>query len=117
VKKVNLAQARDSLSSLVDDAAYRRERIVLQSRGKPKAALIGLDDLAKLEAAEETDGRARKSMMLRWLEDTEKMLKRRPRVDASSVEALRQTREDRDVAVASVRRRKRRSEAARKRAR
>jgi len=48
-QRSSIAQARDRLSSLVNRVAHGRERVVLTSRGHPKAALIGLDDLAAIE--------------------------------------------------------------------
>lgn len=48
-RQANIAQAKDQLSALVNMVAHGHERIVLTSRGRPKAALIGLEDLAALE--------------------------------------------------------------------
>lgn len=49
VRRASIAEARDTLSVLVNTVAHGRDRIVLTSRGRPKAALVGLDDLAALE--------------------------------------------------------------------
>lgn len=49
VHPVSITEAKASLSALVNRVAYSHERIVLQSHGRPKAALIGLDDLEILE--------------------------------------------------------------------
>ena len=51
-KHVSLAHARDHLSALVNDAAHGHQRIVLSSRGRPKAALIGIEDLERLEGTD-----------------------------------------------------------------
>lgn len=48
-KQANIARAKDQLSALVNVVAHGRERIILTSRGRPKAALVGLEDLAALE--------------------------------------------------------------------
>ena len=48
-KEANIARAKNQLSTLVNMVAHGRERIILTSRGRPKAALIGLEDLAALE--------------------------------------------------------------------
>lgn len=69
MKHVSLAQARDRLSALVNDAAHGGQRIVLSSRGRPKAALIGMDDLARLEQGESATTLSRE--MLRWIERVE----------------------------------------------
>ena len=50
VHPVSITEAKASLSALVNRVAYSHERIVLESHGRPKAALIGLDDLEVLEA-------------------------------------------------------------------
>ena len=52
MKHVSLAHARDHLSALVNDAAHGHQRIVLSSRGRPKAALIGMEDLERLEGTD-----------------------------------------------------------------
>jgi prevent-host-death family protein len=49
VRRASIAEARDTLSVLVNAVAHGRDRVVLTSRGRPKAALVGLDDLAALE--------------------------------------------------------------------
>jgi prevent-host-death family protein len=48
-KKISIAEARNRLSVLVNDVAHGHDRVVLTSRGRPKAAIVGLDDLAALE--------------------------------------------------------------------
>jgi prevent-host-death family protein len=70
MKQVSLAQARDRLSALVDDAAHGRERIVLASRGRPRAALIGMEDLEWAEAR----GAPMEREMLLWIEQVEDAL-------------------------------------------
>ncbi len=49
--RVSLLFARQKLGELSFRASLGDERIILTSRGKPVAALIGLRDLAKLAAA------------------------------------------------------------------
>lgn len=51
VRTVSLAEAKKSLEELVSQAAHSNQRIVLLSRGKPKAALVSLTDLEWLERA------------------------------------------------------------------
>ncbi len=46
-------QARDEFADLVNAVAYRGERVVLTRRGKAIAALVPVDDLEVLEAAED----------------------------------------------------------------
>lgn len=49
---VGIAEAKNDLSELINRAAYGGERIVLGSRGKPKAAIVGIADLQRLEMLE-----------------------------------------------------------------
>lgn len=49
MRRASIAEARDTLSALVNAVAHGHERVVLMSRGRSKAAIVGLDDLAALE--------------------------------------------------------------------
>src|SRR5438094_5858937 len=48
VSQASIAEARAELSALVNKVAYAGERVILTSRGRPKAALVSLADLAAL---------------------------------------------------------------------
>lgn len=50
---VSISQLKDRLSEYLNRVAYGRERIIVASRGKPKAAVISLADLELLEELEE----------------------------------------------------------------
>jgi len=50
---VSVSQLKSNLSEYLNRAAYGRERIVIASRGKPKAAVIGMEDLLRLEELED----------------------------------------------------------------
>ena len=50
---VTTTQARADLSSLVNRAARRGERIVVQRRGRDVAAIVSLADLALIEKVED----------------------------------------------------------------
>lgn len=47
--RVGIAKAKNILSALVNRVAFGGERIILESRGSPKAALVSLEDLRQLE--------------------------------------------------------------------
>jgi prevent-host-death family protein len=47
--QVSMTDLRQKLGDLVNRAAYGGERIVLISRGEPKAAIIGVEDLRRLQ--------------------------------------------------------------------
>jgi len=49
-ESVPIGRMKRDISSLVNRVAYGGERIVLTSRGKAKAALIGMDEYARLSA-------------------------------------------------------------------
>lgn len=46
--QIAIGQVRRDISGLVNRVAYGGERVVLTSRGRPKAALVSLDDLEQL---------------------------------------------------------------------
>lgn len=53
---VSIAEVRNNLADALNRAAYGGERVILERRGKPVAALVSMDDLALLERLEnETD--------------------------------------------------------------
>jgi len=51
--EVSVSEAKSAFSEYLNRAAYGRERIVILSRGKPKAAVIGIEDLELLEELED----------------------------------------------------------------
>jgi len=57
---VSIGQVKRDISDLVNRVAYRGERIVLTSRGKPKAVMVSLEDYERIR--EETD----KAREARW---------------------------------------------------
>ncbi len=49
----SVSELKSALSEFLNRAAYGRERIIVASRGKPKAAVISIDDLHRLEELED----------------------------------------------------------------
>ena len=47
---VPIGQVKRDVSELINRVAYGNERVVLTSRGKPKAAIVSMADLARLQA-------------------------------------------------------------------
>jgi prevent-host-death family protein len=96
---ISLTEAKKSLGEVVNRAAYGGERIVLLSRGKPKAALVSLEDLELLESLvnERALRRARRREALTEADALrEAILARQGGVPLpDSVEDLRQLREER----------------------
>ena len=50
---VSVSEMKDTLSEVLNRAAFGHERIIIASRGKPKAAVISIDDLELLEELED----------------------------------------------------------------
>lgn len=52
-KAVSIGEVKRDISELVNRVAYGHERIVLTSRGKPKAVLVSVEDYQRLQEQEE----------------------------------------------------------------
>lgn len=51
--RIGVTQLRSALSATVNRVQYRRERVVVERRGKPVAALVSVEDLELLEELED----------------------------------------------------------------
>jgi prevent-host-death family protein len=92
MKRIALSEARDHLSKIVNAVAHGNERVVLESHGQAKAAIVGLRDLERIGAqAADDDGEA--ISMLRWLEDVEGHMAAARVSRNASLKALREVRE------------------------
>lgn len=47
--QVSIGQVKRDISDLVNKVAYAGDRIILTSRGRPKAALVSMDDYERLK--------------------------------------------------------------------
>jgi prevent-host-death family protein len=47
--QVSIGQVKRDISDLVNRVAYRGDRVVLTSRGKPKAVLVSVEEYARLK--------------------------------------------------------------------
>ena len=76
-EQVSIGRVKRDISELVNRVAYGGERIILTSRGKPKAALVSMEDYNKLQV----DWQAKTTHMLAWMKATkaltDKILARR----------------------------------------
>jgi len=104
---VGIAEIKRSISTIVNRVAFGRERIVLTSRGKPKAALVSIKDLQKLESLEKTTSppsRAQQKAALAMAQAVREMtLARRSGVPFSDVaDDLHKLREERDLELAGL---------------
>jgi len=50
---VSVSELKNALSEILNRVAFGRERIVVASRGRPKAAVISIEDLELLEDLED----------------------------------------------------------------
>jgi prevent-host-death family protein len=48
-RRVPLAEAKAKLSAMVDEVLHEGEHVVIQRHGRPVAALVSMQDLARLE--------------------------------------------------------------------
>ena len=51
VTRMPLAEVRAHIAAAVDQVLHRGERVVIERHGHPVAALVTIDDLARIEAA------------------------------------------------------------------
>lgn len=63
--QVSIGQVKRDISELVNRVTYAGERIILTSRGKPKAALVSMEDYERLLRSE-----SRATDIKKWLADT-----------------------------------------------
>ena len=78
---VNATEARNKFLELINRAGYGQERIKIERHGKPVAAIISCEDLARLEALEDAvESAALKKAMAEseGLISIEEMLRDRP---------------------------------------
>lgn len=75
---VSIGRVKRDISELVNRVAFGGERIVLTSRGKPKAALVSIDDYERLLHKLEENRQARMEAWLAQAQDlSEEILRRR----------------------------------------
>ena len=53
MSKVSTVEARDQLSTIINRAAFGKERVVLTRRGKELAAVVPIEDVKLLEELED----------------------------------------------------------------
>ena len=62
--RVSVAQAKAELSALMAAVAYQGQRVVIERRGKPMAALVSVDDLEQIDGERATSARPRGALAL-----------------------------------------------------
>jgi prevent-host-death family protein len=71
--RVSIGQVKRDISDLVNRVAYGGERVVLTSRGKPKAAIVSMDDYERLIAVDTDDTMNR---LETWLQASDELAAR-----------------------------------------
>ena len=56
-KKVGVAEAKRDFSELMSRVALQKERYIIERRGKAVAALVNVEELKKIEALPEKNGK------------------------------------------------------------
>ncbi len=92
IMKVNIREAREKFSEIINRVSYKGERVVLMSRNKPKALIVGLEEAELLK-----DQPLRKARRLMQLDQIRKVRERlyRKRVKSDSVQELEKLRKSR----------------------
>lgn len=90
--QINIKEARQRFSELVNTVALGRERVVITSRNKPKAVIVSLQDAETLE----TDAvrRARRRIQLESIRKLRMRLAKKSIAD-DSLNTLKRLREER----------------------
>ena len=98
-ERVSIGRVKRDISQLVNRVAYGSERIILTSRGKPKAALVSMEDYERLRS----EGAGEQERMRLWMRQTktaaDEILQRRDgeRIDVDEIlSASRRELEERD---------------------
>jgi prevent-host-death family protein len=99
---IGIARAKARLSELVNRVAFGNEYIILESRGKPKAALVSLEDLKYVQSAHPArPTRSQRLLALAQADRVRRSLQSRPLVPSS--EELSRLRRERIDGLSSTR--------------
>ena len=95
---VSIGEAKNRLSKIINEVAFTKKRIILNSHGQPKAAMISLDELKKFEEMERSffpSKRGRLMALEKASQLREQIFKRKKKIISDSSKDLNQIREDR----------------------
>ncbi len=90
---VSIGQVKRDISDLVNRVAYRGDRILLTSRGKPKAVLISMADYERLKRQEIDPQLAYWNQWLLRAEDLSLAIRERRHGEYVAIDALEQVEE------------------------
>jgi prevent-host-death family protein len=107
METVSISQVKREISELVNRVAFGGERIILTSRGRPKAVLVSLTDLEQLQNLSETLGHNIRAQRLASLERARairsQIAARAVDLLPDSAQELRELREERDADLLHMR--------------
>ena len=106
METVSISDIKRDISELVNRVAFGGQRVILTSRGRPKAALVGLADLERLLALEATTKAEARQQELASLDEARALRKRIQALagqQPDTAEELRTLREERDERLSGVR--------------
>ncbi len=96
---ISLTDLKQNLGEIVNRAAYGKERIILLSRGKPRAALISVNDLERLLSFEQSESqennRQRQMALLAEMDALREQIRQEFGELTDSVDVLHEVREER----------------------
>ena len=90
--KINIREAREKFSDIINRVSYKGERVVLMSRNKPKALIVGLEEGELIK--DEPMRKARRILQLKQIKKVREKLSCK-RVKSDSLLELRRLRESR----------------------
>lgn len=71
--QISIGRVKREISQLVNRVAFGEDRIVLTSRGKPKAVIVSLEDYARIQ---QSDTQARMERWKKWQAANQALSKR-----------------------------------------
>jgi len=91
--KISISKAKARLGELVKRVAYGDERIVLEFRNRPQAAIVSYSDLQRLEAA--VDNTSQRKKALEKLRILREQIAARNAPEMDAVTDIREARDER----------------------
>lgn len=96
---ISLTELKRNLGEIVNRAAYGNERIILLSRGTPRAVIMSIDDLEQLQQFEasqfQEDNVQQQLALLAEMDALREQIRQEHGELTDSVEVLREVREER----------------------
>ncbi len=105
--QVTMTEFKKSLGDWVNRAAYGQAWVILMARGRPKAAIVSMEDLEELRRLRRGEGVTRRAVTLDDLDAFRERIQRRWQaaglVPLDSAVLIRELREERTDALSGLR--------------